>query len=148
MSSYEITDDMLGRPHISEDDVARFPEEFKNLPYEAYDSTKEKFDTVGALIAHHWTLDSSQDEDCGTVGYGNDWHALFRSERLVLRTSNSGFVTAWRIPDDRDVDEYWSEIEAGAVYETDDEPECEGHHDDDRALLIGGPYYCDGSCAA
>lgn len=24
---------------------------------------------------------------------------------------------------------------------------CEGHHDDDRALAIGGPYYCNGSCA-
>lgn len=28
----------------------------------------------------------------------------------------------------------------------DDAPECEGHYDDDRALTIGGPYYCDGSC--
>lgn len=25
-------------------------------------------------------------------------------------------------------------------------PVCEGHYDDDRALLLGGPYYCDGSC--
>lgn len=25
-------------------------------------------------------------------------------------------------------------------------PMCEGHYDDDRALTIGGPYYCDGSC--
>lgn len=29
---------------------------------------------------------------------------------------------------------------------TDHNP-CEGHHDDDRALTIGGPYYCNGSCA-
>jgi len=28
-----------------------------------------------------------------------------------------------------------------------DESPCEGHYDDDRALLLGGPYYCDGSCA-
>jgi len=27
-----------------------------------------------------------------------------------------------------------------------DAPECEGHYDDDRALLLGKPYYCDGKC--
>lgn len=30
--------------------------------------------------------------------------------------------------------------------EEDDVNTCEGHYDDDRALLIGGPYYCDGTC--
>lgn len=30
--------------------------------------------------------------------------------------------------------------------EEEEAPECEGHYDDDRALEIGGLYYCNGSC--
>jgi hypothetical protein len=45
---------------------------------------------------------------------------LFRDERAILHTDNSGFVSAWRIEDGRDVDEYWEEIEGGAVYPDDE----------------------------
>lgn len=30
--------------------------------------------------------------------------------------------------------------------EDEEAPVCEGHYDDDRALTLGGPYFCDGSC--
>lgn len=35
--------------------------------------------------------------------------------------------------------------EGGLIVE-EEAPVCEGHYDDDRALVLGGPYYCNGSC--
>ncbi len=75
-----------------------------------------KFSSAAAELLWSWSLDSSQDEDCGDAQLGNGWHALFRSERAVLHTGNSGFVSAWRIEDGADVDAYWAEIEKGARY--------------------------------
>lgn len=89
------------------------------LPYEPGDTVRPKFDSVAAAIMWHWSLDSGQDEDCGDAQYGNGWHALFRSERAILHTGNSGFVTGWRIDDNADIDDTWAEIESGAVYEDD-----------------------------
>lgn len=117
MSKYELSDELFGRPVVAEGDPV--PEE--GFPYEVLDSVRPKFDSVAAAIMWTWSLDSSQDEDCGDAQYGNGWHALFRDERAILHTDNFGFVTAWRIEDGKDVDEVWAEIEKGAVTEDDDD---------------------------
>lgn len=112
---YEITDEMLGRPVVSEVDLKRFPDEMDG--YAEYDSVRPKFDSVGALVAFRWSMDSGQDRDCGTSELGNGWSALFESERLVLRTDGQGFIWAYRIEDGADMDTVWAELEAGARYE-------------------------------
>lgn len=90
-------------------------------PYNEYDKVRPKFDNVAAAILHTWSLDSGQNDECGDAQYGNGWHARFNDERAILHTDNSGFVAAWRIPDDADMDDEWAKIEAGAVTEDDDD---------------------------
>jgi hypothetical protein len=142
MSDYELSDELFGRAVVMDGDPV--PD---GWPYEAHDDVRPKFDSVAAAIMWTWSLDSTQDADCGDAQLGNGWHARFDSERAILHTGNSGFVSAWRIEDGRDMDDVWSEIEAGARYM--DDVECEGHTDDDHSLLtagIGETTYCDGSC--
>jgi len=112
-----LTAEMFERSHVMESDQETAGIEW---PYEAGDDVRPKFDTVAAAILWHWSLDSSQDEDCGDAQLGNGWHALFRDERAVLHTGNSGFVCAWLIEDGKDIDAYWAEIEKGAQYMDDD----------------------------
>lgn len=114
-----LSDELFARPVVFAGD----PVPGYGWPYEELDNVGPKFGSVAAAILHVWSLGSSQDEDCGDAQYGNGWHALFRDERAVLHTDNYGFVSAWRIEDGRDVDEYWAEIESGAVY-PDDDDEC------------------------
>jgi hypothetical protein len=114
MDKYELSDKLFGRSVVMLGDPV--PE---GWPYGEYDDVRPKFDSVAAAIMWTWSMNSSQDADCGDAQFGNGWHALFRSERAVLRTGNSGFVSAWRIEDGRDVDECWAEIERGAVYPDD-----------------------------
>lgn len=114
MSEYELSDELFARSVVHPDDP--MPD---GTPYEEYDDVRPKFESVAAAIMHMWSLESFQDEDCGDAQLGNGWHALFRSERAILHTDNGGFVSAWRIPDDADVDTVWEEIEKGAVYESD-----------------------------
>jgi hypothetical protein len=113
---YEWPDGLFARHVVFEGD----PVPSDGFPYEPLDSVRPKFDSVAAAIMHTWTLTSDQDESSGDAQYGNGWHALFRDERAILHTDNSGFVSAWRIEDGRDVDEYWEEIEGGAVYPDDE----------------------------
>lgn len=139
-----LSDELFARHVVSAGDPV--PDEC--WPYEEFDSVRPKFDSVAAAILWAWSLESFQDEDCGDAQLGNGWHALFRDERAVLHTGNSGFVSAWRIEDGQDVDAYWAEIERGARYM--DDPECPGHVDTDDALTsgvgTGEAVYCDGSC--
>lgn len=143
-----LKDELFGRSVITGADIAMCAEDGHDLPYEAGDRVGPKFDSVAAAIMHVWSLSSFQDEDCGDAQYGNGWHALFRDERAILHTDSVGFVSAWRVEDDRDLDEAWAEIERGAVYPDNDE--CPGHYDDDHTLTsgagIGEPSCCDGSC--
>lgn len=115
--TYELSDDLFGRAHVLPGD----PVPADGWPYEEHDDVRPKFESVAAAIMNTWSLDSTQDDDCGDAQYGNGWHALFRSERAILHTGNSGFVSAWRIDDDKDVDDVWAEIERGAVYPDDDD---------------------------
>lgn len=110
-----LGDELFARHRVSDGDPV--PEE--GWPYEESDSVKPKFDSVAAAIMWTWSLDSTQDDECGDAQYGNGWHALFRDERAVLHTGNSGFVSAWRFEDGADVDAEWEKIEAGAVTEDD-----------------------------
>lgn len=135
----ELSDELFARSIVQEGDPVPSDETW---PYEPLDDVKPKFDTVAAAIMWSWSLDSGQDSDAGEAQYGNGWHALFRSERAILHTGNSGFVTAWRIEDGKDVDEAWQEIEKGAVYE--DDVLCEGH--ESTGGPIGNVVYCDGMC--
>lgn len=79
-----------------------------------------KFDSAAAETLWEWSLDSSQDETSGEAQYGNGWHALFKDERAILQTVNSGAVYAWTVDASEDLDAAWAAIEAGAVYEDDD----------------------------
>lgn len=115
---YELTGTLFERAVVDESDPV--PADV-GWPYEPGDSVRPKFDSVAAAIMHVWSLDSSQDEDCGDAQYGNGWHALFRSERAILHTDNSAYVSAWRIDDAVDIDAEWERIESGAVYEGDGE---------------------------
>jgi len=116
--AYEITDDMFGRSVVTVDDETAAGMEW---PYAPGESVGTKFDNVGAAVAWHWTLDSGQDEESGDAQYGNGWHALFRDERVIVQTVNSGAVYGWRVPADQDIDAVWAEIESGAVYPDDDD---------------------------
>lgn len=144
--TYELVDEVFGRECVSDRDHLLV--DSSAWPYEEGESVKPKFDSVAAAVMWCWSLDSSQDEDCGDAQLGNGWHALFRSERAILHTGNSGFVSAWRIADDADMDEKWEEIEKGARYM--DDVECPGHYDDDHTLTSGvgieKATHCDGSC--
>jgi hypothetical protein len=113
-TTYDLPDELFGRATVHPGDPV--PD---GWPYEEYDSVRPKFDSVAAAIMWHWTLTTDQDATSGDAQYGNGWHALFRSERAITHTDNFGFVTAWRIEDDKDVDTVWEEIEAGAVYHDD-----------------------------
>lgn len=116
MRKYEWPDELFARHIVNEGDP------YGNdgcWSYEPGDSVRPKFDSVAAAIMWTWSLDGAQDADCGDAQYGNGWHALFRDERAILHTGNSGFVTAWRIEDGKNVDAVWAEIEAGAVYPDD-----------------------------
>ncbi len=117
MADYEWPDGLFGRSVVHPGD----PVPSYGWPYDEYDDVRPKFDSVAAAVMWVWSLDSTQDADCGDAQYGNGWHALFRDERTILHTGNSGFVSAWRIEDGQDVDTVWAEIEAGAVYPDDDE---------------------------
>lgn len=119
MSEYEWPDELFARHIVSEGD----PVPTDGFPYGPYDSVRPKFGSVAAAIMWTWSLDSSQDADCGDAQYGNGWHALFRSERAILHTDSAGFVSAWRIEDGKDVDAVWAEIERGAVYPDDPDTE-------------------------
>lgn len=149
--AYSIEDEMFDRIVIRESDFGEglLPEDMRH-GYPVGSDTFSKHDSVAALIAWVWSLDGAT-KTSGDAQYGNGWHVLFRDERVILHEGNSGAVTAWRVDAGEDLDEVWGDIEKGAVYPDDEEeedgPVCEGHHDDDRALLAG-PYYCDGSCAA
>lgn len=111
--TYEWSDELFARHIVAEGD----PIGTLGLVYAPFDNVRPKFDSVAAAILHDWSLGSGQDDECGDVQYGNGWHALFRSERAILHTGNSGFVTAWRIEDGKDVDDVWADIERGAVSE-------------------------------
>lgn len=91
-------------------------------------------------------MDSSQDDDCGDAQLGNGWHALFRDERAILHTGNSGFVSAWRIDDGKDVDTEWAEIEKGAVCMDDVPGDDDDAEDVDPACTADSPHDCDGTC--
>jgi hypothetical protein len=115
-TTYEWPDELFARAIVAEGD----PVPDDGFPYTTDDDVRPKFDSVAAAIMWAWSLDSTQDETSGDAQYGNGWHALFRDERAILHTGNSGFVTAWRIEGGADVDTVWAEIEAGAVYPDDD----------------------------
>lgn len=85
-----------------------------------------KFDSAAAEILWLWSLDSGQDEDCGTAEYGNGWHALFRDDRAILHVNSQGLVTAYAMAESRDLDAWWEEIETFAFYPDD----MEIHHED------------------
>lgn len=144
MSEYELPDDLFARSVVQPGD----PIGALGLVYAEYDNVKPKFDSVAAAIMWDWSLSSFQDDDCGDAQLGNGWHALFRDERAILHTGNSGFVSAWRIEDGADVDTVWAGIGKGARYM--DDVECEGHNGEDAQLTdgtgIGETTYCDGSC--
>jgi hypothetical protein len=112
MTEYEWPDELFARHVVNAGD----PVPTDGWPYDEYDSVRPKFDSVAAAIMWTWSLDSSQDEDCGDAQYGNGWHALFRDERAILHTNSTGFVSAWRVEDGKNLDEVWAEIERGAVY--------------------------------
>ena len=137
MADYTLPDALFARHIVHPDDPVTL-----DMPYEPYDSVRSKFESVAAAIMWDWSLGSGQDEESGDAQYGNGWHALFRDERAILHTGNSGFVSAWRIEDGADVDTAWAEIEKGAVYE--DDVLCEGHESTDGP--IGNVVYCDATC--
>jgi hypothetical protein len=112
MSDYELHDNLFARHIVQPGDPVT-----GDMPYEPYDSVRPKFESVAAAIMWYWSMDSSQDEDCGDAQYGNGWHALFRSERAILHTDNSGFVSAWRVQDELNIGALWEAIEKGAVYD-------------------------------
>lgn len=114
----DLTADHFSREDITDDDLVLCPE--LRDGYVHGDTVSPKFDSVAALILWQWSLDSSQDEECGDAQYGNGWHALFRDERAILHTNSSGFVTAWRLDDGADIDAEWAKAEEGAVTEMDD----------------------------
>lgn len=116
METFEITDEMFGREELTAADVAMFMEP---VGYEAGESVGPKFSSVAAWALWRWSLDSGQDETSGESQYGNGWHALFRDERAVLHENDQAFVNAWRVPEGKDIETEWSQIEAGAVYEDD-----------------------------
>lgn len=120
MTEYTLHNDLFARHVVHPGDPLA-----EGMPYDWYDSVRTKFESVAAAIMHQWSLESFQDESSGDAQYGNGWHALFRDERAVLHTDNSGFVSAWRLEDGTDIDVQWAEIEKGAVYESD------GFDDDD-----------------
>lgn len=39
---------------------------------------------LAAEHVYEWTLDSSQDEECGTIEYGSGWYALFRFDWMDM----------------------------------------------------------------
>jgi hypothetical protein len=116
----DLTTDHFSRDVITGADIAWLASEGgggHDAPCEPGERVSPKFDSVAALILWQWSLDSGQDDDCGDAQYGNGWHALFRDERAILHTGSSGFVSAWRVDPDKDLDAEWAEIEAGAVTE-------------------------------
>jgi hypothetical protein len=117
MDGYELSDALFGRSVVCDGDPTGADGCWAYLPG---DDVGPKFDSVAAAIMWTWSLDSTQDEDCGDAQLGNGWHALFRDERAILHTGNSGFVSAWRIENGKDVDTVWAEIEQGARYMDDD----------------------------
>ena len=138
-TTYDLTDELFGRHVVHADDIILAGIEWV---YAEYDSVRPKFDSVAAAILWTWSLDSAQDETSGDAQCGNGWHALFRSERAILREDNGGFVDAWRIEDGADVDAYWAGIEAGAVYPDDDTEACDDCTEDQAC-----PEHCDcGDC--
>ena len=113
MTDYTLHNDLFTRHVVHPTDP------LGEEPFNTGDDVRPKFDSVAAAIMWGWSLSSTQDEESGDAQYGNGWHALFRDERAILHTGNSGFVSAWRVEDGTDVDAQWAEIEKGAVYETD-----------------------------
>lgn len=95
---YTITDDMLGRPIVTPEDKATFPNWTRYYP--EYSSVLPMFGSAGAMFAMMWTLDGGADRECGRADMGNGWSALFE---------------AYRIADDADMETVWAELEAGAV---------------------------------
>lgn len=135
----DLTSDHFNREDVTEGDLTLCPD--LRDGYTHGDNVRPKFSSVAALILWQWSLDSGQDEDCGDAQYGNGWHALFRDERAVLHTNGQGFVSAWRLSDDEDMDAMWSLIEHRAMYEDD------GMTDDDEPRCAAAdPQYCDGTC--
>lgn len=116
-----LTDDHYTRTVVIGDDIVMCAADGYDLPYEPGEDVGPKFSSVAAMILWQWSLDSSQDETAGDAQYGNGWNALFRDERAILNASNSGYVCAWQVDEQTDLDEYWSGVEADAVYPDDDE---------------------------
>ena len=112
MSDYELSDELFTRHVVQPGDPVT-----EYMPYESYASVWFKFESVAAAIMWDWSMDSGQDEESGDAQYGNGWHALFRSERAILHADNSGFVSAWRVQDELNIDALWEAIEKGAVYD-------------------------------
>lgn len=113
MSAPILTDDHYDREIVKEGDAETAGIEWLYAPGE---SVGPKFAHVAAAILWQWSLDSLQDEECGDSEYGNGWNALFRDERAILNTNSQGFVYAWRVATDNDLDEYWQMIEAESCY--------------------------------
>lgn len=111
MNEYELSDELFTRAIVAAGDPV--PDD---APYVEYDSVRPKFDSVAAMIMHGWSLDSSHDEESGESGLGNGWHALFRSEHAILHADDFGFVSAWRVQDETNIEAAWEAIEKAAVY--------------------------------
>lgn len=73
-----------------------------------------------------------------TIVHARDFY-LRDSERLVVEYE-SGSADPVAVLLNGEV------VNSGEWLREENKEECEGHYDDDRALLLGTPYYCDGSC--
>lgn len=159
--TYSLTDEMFTRTHLRASDYSdELLSEDVMHAYTPGDSVEPKYGSVAAFILDHWEgLDprGAEYRQAGVTSYGNGYNSLFEGERALYHADDQGFVSARRLTDDEDMDKTWAAIEAEAADEDgpwlreDDEegPVCEGHADDDRALLLGGigePSYCDGTC--
>lgn len=81
-----------------------------------------KFPSAAAQVVHSWTLDGTQDEQCGDSVMGSAWHALFRtpeSERtgnnpmgagLILTELSSGAIELTVFDSAEELTEVWAKI--------------------------------------
>ena len=68
-----------------------------------------KFDSELAERLYELSLDSSQDEECGSVQENGTWYGLFREEQAILSEDSQGFVSVSEFDSDEALEQAWQE---------------------------------------
>ena len=99
-----------------------------------------KFDSELAERLYNLSLDSSQDEECGSVQENGTWYGLFREEKAILSEDSQGFVSVAEYDTDEELGQAWQECLDGNPEDEEADPSEPSEDDYTISDARGGGY--------